>query len=146
MLSARPILEVLLPMPVAELSSALKRTHIFPSFTVAAGLKVSLSIHPTESLCIGQRNLVRVSGLMMGFTPSGRTNPPNVHSGNLFSLAVLSARELPANPQSEIVIAAIKRKMRLNDFMITVVISSAKVKITKYIEVLKPSKKVLRAL
>ena len=35
--------------------------------------------------------------------------------------------------------------MRLNDFMITVVISSAKIGINIYIAVLKPSKKVLRA-
>ena len=82
---------------------------------------------------------------MMGFTPSGRVNPPNVHSGNLFSLAVLSARELPAHPQSEIVIPAIKSKIRLNDFMITVVISSAKVEIYICIEVLQSSKKVLMA-
>lgn len=40
--------EVRLPMPVAELSSARKSTHILPSRTVAAGLNVSL--HPSDRI------------------------------------------------------------------------------------------------
>ena len=126
-LCAKPMREVRLPIPVAELSSARKSTQIFPSLTVAAGLKVSLSIHPTESLRIGQKNLTRGSGWITGLTSAGRTNPPKAHSGNLFPPVAPSVPERPAPPQPETMIPAIRSKMTLNDFLIMVNLGFAKI-------------------
>ena len=126
-LCAKPMREVRLPIPVAELSSARKSTQIFPSLTVAAGLNVSLSIHPTESLRIGQKNLTRGSGWITGLTSAGRTNPPKAHSGNLFPSVALSVPERPAPPQPETMIPAIRSKMTLNDFLIMVNLGFAKI-------------------
>ena len=55
------------------------------SMIVAAGLKVSLSSHLIGRFCIGHRNFVAAFGLMTGFTPAGRSKPPNAHFGSGFS-------------------------------------------------------------
>ena len=91
--------DVRLPTPCAVLSSARYRTHIFPSFTAAAGLNVSLSSHLTRRLCIGHSNSDFGLGLMTGLTPAGRTKPPSAHFGSGFSAArtTSAARQTPAN-------------------------------------------------
>src|SRR5690606_17177143 len=78
-----PNLEVRLPIPIPDLSSARYSTYILLFFTAAAGLNTSPASQATVCLLIGSRKTLCVSGERIGLTVAGLIKGPIDQPGSL---------------------------------------------------------------